>query len=71
MQTTEHTPSLNLWKRIPQFVEDNPQFNIGQINWLIRNRKSNGFGKAFKRIGRGMYTHEGFFAECIANKEDD
>ncbi len=61
---------LRHWKRKDQFLKDHPQFNRGQIDWLIRNRKTNGFGKAFKRLGKSMIIHEGIFGECLANKDD-
>jgi hypothetical protein len=71
MKPFEHDVlNLKHWKTKHQFLDENLQFNFGQINWLIRNRKYNGFSKAFKKIGRSIYIHEVEFAECIFNLDD-
>ena len=71
MQTTKHYSSkLNHWKTKHQFLDENQQFNLGQINWLIRNRNDNGFSKAFKKIGRSYYIHEKYFLKSISNLDD-
>ena len=33
--------SLNEWKPISEFCEANPQFSKGQINYALRQRKTN------------------------------
>ena len=71
MNLIEHRATdLKQWKRKHQFVLDYPQFTNGQLDWLIRNRETNGFKAAFKRLGRSMIIHEGIFAECLAKKDE-
>jgi len=60
-------PSLNIdsWKPIDQFTEEHSQFKPNQLRWLLRNRKSNGFHIAVKKIGKLIYINEQLFAEWL------
>ena len=62
---------LNQWCTFNQFPELHPNFTKPQIEWLYRNRKSNGFSKAFQKIGKLRYIHVGIFADCLISKAVD
>ena len=55
------------WKDQSAFVRDNPQFESGQIGYLMRNRLLNGLSalNAVKKVGRKLYIHEERFAEWL------
>ena len=56
---------LDQWLTFNRFPQVYPNFSKAQVEWLHRNRNSNGFEKAFRKIGKLRYVHAGIFAECI------
>lgn len=65
MQNTYATSDLNQWVTLDDFPKLHPNFNRSQIEWLHRNRETNGFVRAFRKIGKHRYVHSGIFAECL------
>lgn len=57
--------NIDSWKPIDQFTEEHSQFKPNQLRWLLRNRKSNGFHIAVKKIGKLIYINEQLFAEWL------
>ena len=46
-----------------------PWMTLDQLRWLIRNRKSNGFDKAFTRVGkRRILVHVPTFLQVLDDK---
>ena len=66
----QYNTDITQWQSIDDFSEKNHNFKRGQIIWLHRNRKINGFAKAFRKIGRRNYINKSLFAECILEIED-
>lgn len=61
------------WKDQSAFVRDNPQFESGQIGYLMRNRLLNGLDEhgAVKKIGRKLYIHELRFSNWIESMDQE
>lgn len=59
--------ALSCWKDQMTFVSDYPQFDRGQIGYLMRNRLLNGLDEhgAVKKIGRKLYIHVPRFTQWI------
>ena len=70
MQTTNNTTDLHQWFTLNGFTKSHSNFNRSQIEWLHRNRESNGFAKAFRKIGKQRYLHAGIFADCLRNRDE-
>lgn len=41
------------------------KFSTGQIRWLFRNRKKNGFGDAFVMVTRKIYIRKDNFIQAV------
>lgn len=65
MPTPNSATDLDQWRTFDDFPKKHPAFSRGQIEWLHRNRATNGFANAFRKIGRRRYVHVGIFAECV------
>ena len=65
MQNTAKTADLDQWLTLDDFPKSHPNFNRSQIEWLHRNRETNGFARAFRKIGKLRYVHAEIFAECL------
>ena len=63
--TRDNAADLSLWSTLDDLPNKHPNFNRGQIEWLYRKRYTNGFSKAFRKIGNRRYVHLGFFADCL------
>ena len=57
------------WERLREFAENHKQFKANQLLWLKRNRKTNGFDKAFRKIGKEYYINSPIFAACVLDSE--
>lgn len=71
-QTKAEAPSyteLDEWKSMQAFLESHPQFQEGQMRWLLRHRKRNGLDDAVRKLGRSIYIHQGLFAQWILKKD--
>ena len=53
-----------------QFVEKYPWPKYGGLRWLIFHEKTNGFDKAFKRVGRRVLVDEEIFWEIVRNNPE-
>jgi hypothetical protein len=60
-----NTADLDQWFTLDEFSQAYSNFNRSQIEWLHRNRETNGFIAAFRKIGKRRYVHAGIFAECL------
>ncbi len=58
---------LTQWQLLNNFHESYPQFNRGQLEWMYRNRETNGFSNAFCKVGRKRYVHAGKLSLCLAS----
>jgi hypothetical protein len=65
MNDAVNTTGLDQWLTFEQFPQVYTTFSKAQIEWLHRNRELNGFGKAFRKVGKLRYIHAGIFAECL------
>lgn len=66
MQTTAIVATdLDQWHTLDEFSEAHPNFNRAQLEWIYRNRHTNGMEPAFRRIGKRRYIHAGRFAELL------
>jgi hypothetical protein len=52
---------VDRWKPLERFVEEHDQFQLGQLRWLLRDRKGNGLDKAVRKIGKRIYIHDQLF----------
>lgn len=50
---------------VPKWNEYHVWPPIGGLRHLIFNQKTNGFDKAFKRVGRNVLVDETVFFECV------
>ena len=69
MQEPSGSTDLGQWYVLDDFSQEHTNFNRAQIEWLYRKRFTNGFNKAFRKIGKRRYIHAGFFAECLIEQE--
>lgn len=51
---------------VPEWSSHHSWPPIGGLRHLIFNKETNGFKKAFKRVGRRILVDESAFFECIA-----
>lgn len=72
MQNTANTNTidLNQWHTLDEFPQSYPNFNRSQIEWLHRNRQTNGFSFAFRKIGKRRYVNARIFAECLLRESE-
>ncbi len=59
---SDHQTKLSTIKR---FASANPAFSEGSLRWLRFNSDVNGFGRAFKKIGRRVLINEAEFFDAI------
>ena len=59
---------LHQWHLLNNFHETYKNFSRGQIEWLYRNRNSNGFSNAFCKLGRKRYVHAGRLASLLSER---
>ena len=52
---------VDRWKPLERFVKEHDQFQLSQLRWLLRDRKSNGLDKAVRKIGKRIYIHDQLF----------
>jgi ribosomal 50S subunit-associated protein YjgA (DUF615 family) len=64
---TGESLTIDEWLTIYAFIDKHPQFHLGQLRWLLRNRRENGLNKAIRKIGRNLYLNETLFSEWIFN----
>jgi hypothetical protein len=48
-----------------QFAARNPAFSEPSLRWIRFNQRSNGFARAFVKVGRRVLVNEDIFFECI------
>jgi len=60
---------VDLWKPLDRFVDAHDQFQLNQLRWLLRDRKSNGLDKAVRKIGKRIYIHDQLFAEWMLESD--
>lgn len=60
---------ISRWQPLDAFLNANPQFNLGQIRWLLRNKEDSGFVSCIKKIGRRYYIHDQLFAQWIMKQD--
>ena len=65
MQDTAIPTDLGQWFTLDDFPKAHSNFSRAQIEWLHRNRESNGFLPAFRKVGKRRYVHAGIFAQCL------
>ena len=56
---------LDQWQTLDEFISTHPNFYRSQLEWIHRNRHSNGMAPAFRKIGKFRYVHSGRFAELL------
>lgn len=65
----EETQTLDDFVRKNEFPEKYSHLvNLSEFEWIFKNRKDNGFSKAFKMIGRKPYVHIPTFHDCFLNR---
>ena len=60
---------VDRWKPLERFVKEHDQFQLGQLRWLLRDRKGNGLDKAVRKIGKRIYIHDQLFAEWMLEND--
>ena len=65
MSSIQEITDLDQWFTFENFPKAYTNFSKAQIEWLHRNRKSNGFDRAFRKVGKLRYIHAEIFSECI------
>jgi hypothetical protein len=67
MQPLETAVDNNVdnWLPLAVFTDKYPQFNLGQLRWLLRNRDHNGLDVAIRKIGKRIYIHDQLFADWL------
>ena len=65
MQNDNDVSNLNDWALSQSIPELFPQFPQSTINYLLRERESNGLSDAVRVIGRSRYIHIKRFAEWL------
>lgn len=56
---------LNEYLDLQTFIEQHPQFNLGQMRWFVVKKKENGLAPAIKRLGRRLYIHVPTFLNWV------
>ena len=57
------------WEPLREFAVKHPQFGLGRLQWLRRNSKTNGYDRAFRKVGKEVYVNNPLFAECVLGSE--
>jgi len=61
------TNSLDDWKKLPEFLEANPQFSEVQMRGLLLRREQNGLSEATRKIGKPIYISQSRFTSWLEN----
>lgn len=56
---------LDQWDTFDVFTEEHDNFSPGQIEWIYRNRETNGMRDVFRKIGKRKYLHKRRFAIAL------
>lgn len=69
MQDSSPTPKTNIddWQKLPQFVDEHPQYTMQQMRWLMLHRHENGLDEHTRKIGKPIYIHVPGFLSWIEN----
>lgn len=67
---TDRNPSLNDWKKLDSFVEENKQFTVQQLRGLLFNRKHNGLDAHTRKIGKFLYLNSPGFLSWIEDYDN-
>lgn len=59
------TTDLDQWQTLDDFPTSHPNFNRAQLEWIYRNRSTNGMAAVFRKIGKRRYLHAGRFAQAL------
>ena len=62
--------SIDDWKKLPDFIQQYPQFTEQQMRWLLLHREANGLSKHIRKIGKPIYIHVPGFLQWIFDREE-
>lgn len=60
---------LTPYKSIPQKFPH--LFTCNQWSWAVKQRKHNGLGKAFCKVGKKLFVNERVLAKCINQQSEE
>ena len=69
-ECSQHIGNLNDWQKLPDFIQEHPQFTEQQMRWLLLHRKLNGLNKYVRKIGKPIYICVPGFLQWICEKEE-
>ena len=62
---TDNQDSLNNWQKLPDFLNNYPQFSEHQMRWLLMRRQENGLSECTRKIGKPLYINVPGFLKWI------
>ena len=59
--------TLNDWQKLPEFLDNNPQFTEVQMRGLLLRREQNGLSEATRKVGKPLYISQSRFTSWLEN----
>ena len=67
----QYISPLDSWQKLPDFLNNHPQFSLQQMRWLLLHRKTNGLSKCIRKIGKPIYINASEFCQWIEEEKNN